>query len=388
MWYTRPAMSTDLSSAAALAATLNPAVEPGWLERGARGTLVFTLFCVVLFLGNKFLPGRTVQGFKQPDGNSKSYKINGLLLYVLTQLALALAVRQGASPSWLIEHFWELFVGANVVSVAVTLVLYMQGSAQQKPEERGVGPVGVLRDLFMGTELNPTWWGVDLKMYFYHPSLIGLGLLNTSFAFEQIRLFGALTPQMWLYQGLWIAYLLSHFWYEAGMLSMWDIIAEKFGFMLVWGDLGFVPFFYCIAGWSILEQREAMSVPALLGIAAVHALGLWLFRGSNAQKHQYKLDPRKPIWGREPETVGGKLLVSGWWGVGRKLNYTGEITVYLSFALCAGFASLRPYALPLWLLSLLVHRASRDEARCREKYGPLWEEYCKRATFRMFPFLY
>ena len=47
-----------------------------------------------------------------------------------------------------------------------------------------------------------------------------------------------------------------------------------------------------------------------------------------------------------------------------------------------------PYLLPVWLLCLLTHRAWRDDRRCREKYGALWDEYCKRATFKMIPFLY
>ena len=38
-----------------------------------------------------------------------------------------------------------------------------------------------------------------------------------------------------LYQAGWWLYLFTHYRDEAGTLSMWDIIAEKFGLMLVWG---------------------------------------------------------------------------------------------------------------------------------------------------------
>jgi delta14-sterol reductase len=86
--------------------------------------------------------------------------------------------------------------------------------------------------------------------------------------------------------------------------------------------------------------------------------------------------------------IGGKLLASGYWGIGRKINYTGEILVYVSFALCAGFASLWPYALPLALLGLLLHRAWRDDKRCRAKYGALWDEYARVARFRVIPGIY
>jgi delta14-sterol reductase len=40
------------------------------------------------------------------------------------------------------------------------------------------------------------------------------------------------------------------------------------------------------------------------------------------------------------------------------------------------------------LLDLLTHRTWRDDKRCREKYGALWEEYCRKATFKMIPFVY
>jgi delta14-sterol reductase len=102
----------------------------------------------------------------------------------------------------------------------------------------------------------------------------------------------------------------------------------------------------------------------------------------------FKQDPLAKIWGRPAKTIGGQLLASGWWGISRKLNYTGEIGVYLSFALCAGLAHWQPFLLPLSLLVLLTQRAARDDKKCRAKYGRLWDEYCRTVRLRMFPFLY
>ncbi|MGH8488681.1 MAG: DUF1295 domain-containing protein, partial [Gammaproteobacteria bacterium] len=111
-------------------------------------------------------------------------------------------------------------------------------------------------------------------------------------------------------------------------------------------------------------------------------------RGANEQKHRFKADPSARIWGRPAETLGGRLLVSGFWGIGRHLNYSGEICVYLAFALTTGFGSVLPYLLPAWLIALLIHRARRDERRCYAKYGTLWTQYTHRARFRMLPFVY
>ena len=94
------------------------------------------------------------------------------------------------------------------------------------------------------------------------------------------------------------------------------------------------------------------------------------------------------IWGRRAEALGDRLLISGFWGIGRKLNYTGELCLYIAWTALAGWASPLAWLLPLWLAALLVHGAARDVRRCRAKYGALWDEYCRAALFRMVPFLY
>jgi delta14-sterol reductase len=353
---------------------------------------VYAAFFAALLVGSIILPGRTVMGFTQPadaGGGRKAYKVNGMSLWVATHIFVVsglLLFELSLAP--LYREFWSLLIVANVFAVAWSLVLWRGGRARMRPEDRApLQPLTVVKELWYGVELNPTWLGVDLKVFAYQPSLIGLSLLNVSFAWVQYEAQGTLTPQMLAYQAFWWLYMTSHFYYEAGILSMWDVIAEKFGFMLVWGDLVLVTFFYCIAGWYLVDM-PAVSWPLVALLACLHGLGLWIFRGANAQKDRFKRDPQAPIWGKPPETLGGRLLVSGWWGIGRKINYSGEIMVYFSFALCTGFGSVVPYLLPLWLCVLLPHRAWRDERRCRDKYGELWEQYASRAKFRMVPFVY
>jgi len=51
----------------------------------------------------------------------------------------------------------------------------------------------------------------------------------------------------------WRVYLFTHYIKEEFMLSTWDITDEHFGFMLVWGDMIYVPFLYSIVGWFITD---------------------------------------------------------------------------------------------------------------------------------------
>lgn len=356
-----------------------------------QAVLMFGGFVALLFVGSLVLPGPMHEGAVQPDGTRKRYKLNGLLLFML----LALAVAAGTllklfSLRVILQHFFALLAVANVFAFTLTFVLFFKGrrAAAQDGELRRRGLGQILKDLFYGTETNPTWLGIDLKMFSYRPSLMGLGLLNVSFALVQYETYGRISTQMWLYQIFYFLYLANYFQFEYGMLFTWDVIAERFGWMLIWGDYVLVPFFYSLPGWYLIHRVEPMPLPGVIGLVVLYGFGFWLFRGANEQKHQFKMNPNVNIWGKPAETIGSKLLVSGFWGIGRKLNYTGELCMYYAWTLPCGFSSPVPYLLPLWLTLLLPHRAWRDEKRCKRKYGPLWTAYCQRARFRMIPFIY
>ena len=347
----------------------------------AQAAAIWLGFVAGLFVLRIVVPGRVYAGQKLRDGTQQRYKLNGLRLMAILAAVIGIGEwRHLWSLSTVNRLFWPLFAVANGWAIVHTLYLY--GAARRR------GAAAGLSSLWLGPELNPALLGVDLKMFAYVPSLLGLWALNLSFAFAQRDALGHVTGRMVLYQAFFTIYVINYFQFEYGMLHTWDVIAENFGYMLVWGDYVLVPFFYSICGWFLVGYTAPLAIHELVALCVLFAVGFTLFRGSNQQKHQYKEHPERPIWGRAPETVGGRLLASGFWGIGRKLNYTGELMVYFSWTLTTGFQSIVPYLLPLWLLGLFTHRAWRDDQRCRAKYGPLWDDYCARARFRMIPFIY
>ena len=350
-------------------------------------------FIVVLFISALVLPGLDRRGYPLRNGDTKEYKLTGMTLFFLLHIFLGIAIfgfKISLVP--IIQNFWSLFIVANGIAMLWSLALYLYGKRSGNVLKTEVGHElslpGWVKDTWFGNELNPTWLGVDLKMFMYQPSLLGVYLVVLSFAYAQYDRHGFITPQMWCFVSFWFAYLFTHYVKEEFMLSTWDITDENFGFMLVWGDLVYVPFLYALPGFWIVDNIVPFTTTQWLALSTFFLITLTLFRGANWQKEHFKRDSQAKIWGKPTRTLGGKLLISGWWGIGRKLNYTGEVGVYLAFAMCAGFSHWQPFLLPLSLFLLLTQRAARDDKKCRVKYGHLWEEYCRQARFRMIPFIY
>lgn len=340
-------------------------------------TLGIAGFTVALFLLSLILPGPLRA---DDDAAESPSRCSGLALLGSVLLVVLIVQTAGPGLAPLARHFWGLVIAANLLAWLGALLLFLAGSVRRgRPR-----PV----DFLLGIERRPSLCGLDLKMFSYRPSLVGLGVMNLAFAAVQWQRDGQLSIAMALYQIFALLYVGNYFHFERGMSFTWDIIEERFGWMLIWGDYVLVPFFYCLPAMYVSERTTPLPPDRALALVLLYGFGFWLFRGANGQKHRFKEAPEAPVWGRPPQSIGGRLLVSGFWGIGRKLNYTGELLMYLSWTLLAGFGSWVPYLVPLWLLLLLVHRAERDDRRCRAKYGALWEEYCRHARFRMFPFVY
>jgi protein-S-isoprenylcysteine O-methyltransferase Ste14 len=84
-----------------------------------------------------------------------------------------------------------------------------------------------------------------------------------------------------------------------------------------------------------------------------------------------------------------KLLLSGWWGVARKINYTFELLAAFSWSASAGYQyGIWPFVYFIFLLGLLVHRIFRDEDKCKVKYGDGWNKYCSIVKYRLIPYVF
>lgn len=80
---------------------------------------------------------------------------------------------------------------------------------------------------------------------------------------------------------------------------------------------------------EIVASLPPQNLP-LAGVAlvlGVQILGYTIFRGANGQKDQFRRDPNHPSVKHLktlPTKRGTKLIISGWWGVARHINYFGD----------------------------------------------------------------
>lgn len=270
----------------------------------------------------------------------------------------------------------------------------------------------------MGVEFNPRILGIDLKLFFNgRPGIVGWTLLNLSFSYYQYSYFGFVSNGMIMLNLLQGLYVLDFFWNETWYLKTIDIAHDHFGFYLAWGDCVWLPWMYTLQGCYLAFHPVEHGIEGFF-IMVVGILGYIIFRWTNYQKDYFrrriselkkchKIDDEKDscqhinIWGKYPSyitceyrTGDGKvreshLLTSGWWGMARHMNYTGDIILSAMWGFCCGFNHILPHFYTLYIIALLVTRVYRDETRCREKYGSeIWGKYCKKVPYRFIPYLY
>lgn len=312
---------------------------------------IYTLFFLQQFLCAKFMPGKRVKGLY----TDIVYNLNGLNTYLFT---IALFFAGHFLGLWKLtivyDHLGSLISTANLAAWILWLIVFYRGwnSKNREPYE------GLIREIWFGAELNPSLWGVDCKVFFDgRPSLLGWVIVTISFAAVQYEKYGKLSTPMWMFVLFSFIYVFDFFWGEHKFITTWDVIQERFGFMLCWGDVAFMPF-YCSLQALYLIQWSTLPLWAVIGIIAMWTAGFLLLRLANEQKDSFKRDPTKPlIFSSKPPRYidaggGKKILASGFWSWSRHPNFFGELLNSAAFCLMCGFdKGIVPYVSGIMLYS-------------------------------------
>lgn len=344
----------------------------------------------------RLLPGRVVQGSPLPDGSTLGYRINGLLAMGVSLGAVVVGYLLGWLPlAWLHDHFGALLTVITIFSFVFSVFVWWWGLHRPGGPSRTTG--SFVRDYFYGTALNPRVppvTGFDLKWFCEcRPGLIGWIVLDFGMAAAQYERYGEVSIAMWAVIALQLVYVVNTFWNESWLLTTIDIQQERFGWMLVFGDLVLVPMTYCLQAFYLIDHFRDPSSVWIVAVILFNLAGYAIFMGANLQKDRFRRDPENCIiWGKPARYLdtqrGTRLLLSGFWGQARHMNYLGDWMIALSWGLLCGFGSIIPYFYPLWFALLLVTRERRDDRWCAQKYGADWDRYREQVRWRIVPGVY
>ena len=287
---------------------------------------------------------------------------------------------------WLYETRWLGLIGACAIGIAYTLVVVLR-----------VAPTGksLAADVWFGRSKDPQIGNgfIDAKVWLYLVGAVTLQLNVLSFAAFHILNVDSINPGFLLGCAMLTWFCVEYLVFERIHLWTYDFIAERVSFKLGFGCLAFYPYFYSVALWFTADLPNP-GLPAWLTIAfAVLFLCGWvLTRGSNMQKFYFKTAPgRKFLW-IAPESISdGKntLLVNGFWGASRHINYLGEVIQAIAIALAAGYVGVwMVWLYPIYYVALFLSRQLDDDKICRAKYGALWDEYTAKVKYRIVPGIY
>ncbi|OJJ47634.1 hypothetical protein ASPZODRAFT_151107 [Penicilliopsis zonata CBS 506.65] len=425
--------------------------EIGWPEGGitalydSQVMLWVVRYYLVSLLMQVFLPGREAEGVPLACGGRLKYKFNTFLSAILTLSGLAVGTYLYGSDfavwTFISDNYLQILTANLVISTSIALFVYVRSFSvpnpgSPNPELRELAPGGhtgnVLYDFFIGRELNPrirlpipfvseTARTIDIKVFCeLRPGLLGWLILNLSHIAYQHRTYGYITDSIVLVTAFQGFYVLDSFYMEPAIMTTMDVIMDGFGFMLSFGDLVWVPFLYDTQARYLAVYPLELGVQGIAVVLAFAAVGYYIFRGANNQKNRFRTDPTDPRVKhlKYIQTASGsKLLTSGWWGCARHINYLGDWVMSWAYCLPTGLAGyaiiehLNPatgelqkqavqtpevrgwgaiftYFFMLYFGILLIHRESRDEEKCKKKYGADWDRYTSIVRSRIIPGVY
>ncbi|KAI9295436.1 delta14-sterol reductase [Neoconidiobolus thromboides FSU 785] len=342
------------------------------------------------------LPGKWVNGIQLRTGEYQKYKMNGFLGFIITNLIVLITYKMYGSFPFLfvVDICFELLLSSLIFTFVMSTLLYINSfiGEDNKLLSLSGNTDSLIHDFFMGRELNPSIGNLDLKQFFeLRPGLMGWSLLNFCFLLKQID-----TNNTYTYSILFVTicqyfYVADSLYNEEAVLTTMDITTDGFGFMLCFGDISWVPFFYSIQTRYLSIHPIEMSYFSVALIAVTSCMGYSIFRLANNEKNIFKKnhkDPKVAHLNYIESDTGRKLLVDGWWGIASHINYLGDWLLSLSQCLATGFGSIIPYFFAGYFAILLIHRDSRDDYECSKKYGKTWLKYRQLVPYRILPGIY
>lgn len=356
--------------------------------------LIETVWLLFHFVFYHVPVGDLKSGLPLRNGETLSYHMNALHAMITSCGGVAALHYFEIVDIAVLATMWiPLIVASIIIATVISVFVYVHSFRSKKVLLALGGNSGwKIYDFFVGRELNPRPFGLDVKFVCeLRPGLIGWVVLCWGLLMKAVQL-GTVGPELIALTLMQTVYVVDALWFESAILSTMDIAFDGFGFMLAFGDLTWVPFLYTLQSkYAVYNAPQLPTYQAVI-LCALWAVGYAVFRGANLEKDRFRRDPKdravKHL--KVMKTSAGKsLIISGYWGICRHPNYVGDWLMTLAMSLLCGQGAVIPYFQPVYFLILLVHRQLRDEEQMLHKYGKKdWEAFCEKVPYRLIPGVY
>jgi len=366
--------------------------------------LIITSFFLYAIVMTVVLPGEEYHGPITDTGHVPIYRNNGFTYYlvslvIFTILTILLKIN-GLSPTYIYDHWEEFLSTVNTFAFLLCFTVMLKGKYFPSTNDHRSSS-NWLTDFYRGVELYPRICNVDIKLITNcRYGMLSWALLSVIFCMKTFELYGY-TDSALVTCLLTLTYLTKFFWWESGYMQTIDIIVDRAGFYLCWGCLVWVSAIYTLPSYFLVTH------PNNLGpmVTAIFLLLGFLSIFVNYDCDQQKIDVRAArgqcrVWGQPAKIIRAKyrllngkesesiLLASGYWGISRHFHYIPELLLAFFWSCPCGFEYILPYFYLIILFILLMHRAHRDDQKCRLKYGHAWEQYCQLVRWKVWPGIY
>ncbi|CAL8128727.1 unnamed protein product [Orchesella dallaii] len=353
------------------------------------------------------LPFDQIKGAPTSNGYQPVYRGNGLT-YSLTTIGVLLLI-SAVNPQQCVEVYQNMgpILGTlNILALTLCIYLFAREKQDQNQNLYEHKKTSMIYKFFNGVELHPRLLGMDVKQL-TSPRLGNMmwQLFNLIFFIAGWKLHG-FNAGHFVTSILQVVSLCKSFSLEDYYFTMFEMVEDNAGFFLCWGCLVWLPSFYTFQSYFLVHHQPNISnewagILFLIGLLAIYFNYDMCMQKRQCRKAVESGNKEFTLWRNKPIYISAKyltpdgiqketqLLVAGWWGVARRMNYTFEFISTIMWSLPGVEFGIWCWLYFIFVLGILVHRTVyRDEVKCSRKYGRAWVEYCKRVPYRFIPTLF